>query len=104
MHGWPAQLLPRRRRTAHIPRLPDRNGAGKDPRMKKPVSRHELAARRHLDRLGDELVARMQTPTAKRGVRALFRATFDELGRAAAEAETKQHGPQQIRRKGRGVK
>jgi hypothetical protein len=37
----------------------------------------------------DRLVAAMQTPTSKRGVKALFKATPAELGRAAAAGARK---------------
>jgi antitoxin Phd len=48
---------------------------------------------RSLDDLGgefDELLARMQTPQARRGVEAAFNASPEELGRAAAK---KKHRP-----------
>ena len=39
-----------------------------------------------LDRIAEDLVARMQTPESKLGVKALFSSSPEELGRAAREA------------------
>ena len=49
---------------------------------------------RSLDDLGkefDELLARMQTPQARRGVETAFNASPEELGRASIEVAQKKH-------------
>ncbi len=51
---------------------------------------------RSLDDLNEEfdgLLARMQTPRARKGIDAAFNASTDELGRAAVTAATKHRGP-----------
>ena len=45
----------------------------------------------------DPLLASMQTPTARKGVDAAFKASPDELGRAAVKAARKSHSPRRTR-------